>query len=234
MDSIEKTNYNHHYQLNSKYLLPILMIYLMVTLAADVVAYKFIQIGPLVESGATLVFPITYLLGDVVTEIYGYAIARKFIWLNLICELIFSVIIFIIIHLDPPSFSHNQAAFNTVLGNTMRFVTAGIIANIISDFLNIYLISKWKVLLKGRHFWFRSLASTAISEFFLVIITGFTAFTGTIALTDVVHIAASAYILEIFYALLFVWPGWILIVYLKKSEKIDVFDHGINYNIFRY
>lgn len=222
------------FELNSKYILPIMMLYLMATLAADVVAYKFVQLGPLIESGATFIFPITYLLGDVVTEVYGYRVARKFIWLNLLCELIFAILILTVIHMQSPSFWHNQVAFNTSLGNTLRFVAAGIIANIVSDFLNVYLISRWKIFMKGRHFWFRSVASTSISELFLVIITGFSAFTGTMSLSQVGKVAASAYVLELFYALIFVWPGWMLIVFLKKREKIDVYDYNVDYNPFRY
>jgi len=88
--------------------------------------------------------------------------------------------------------------------------------------------------MKGKHFWFRSIASTAISELLLVVITGFSAFTGTMSLFNVAKVAGSAYVLEIFYAFVFVWPGWILIIFLKKAEKIDIYDYHVDYNPFRY
>ncbi|OGO91345.1 MAG: hypothetical protein A3F41_00465 [Coxiella sp. RIFCSPHIGHO2_12_FULL_44_14] len=225
---------NKNFELNSKYILPIIMLFLMATLAADVVAYKFVAFGPLIESGATFIFPITYLLGDVVTEVYGYSLARKFIWLNLVCELIFALLVISVIHLQSPSFWQYQSDFEHTLGNVLRFVVAGIIGNIVSDFLNVYLISKWKIFMKGKHFWFRSIASTAISELLLVVITGFSAFTGTMSLFNVAKVAGSAYVLEIFYAFVFVWPGWILIIFLKKAEKIDIYDYHVDYNPFRY
>lgn len=225
---------NKNFELNSKYILPIIMLYLMATLAADVVAYKFVAFGPLIESGATLIFPFTYLLGDVVTEVYGYSTARKFIWLNLICELIFALLIIGVIRLDSPAFWSYQSDFEHSLGNVLRFVISGIIANIISDFFSVYIISKGKIFMKGKHFWFRSIASTCISELLLVVITGFSAFTGTTSLLNVAKIAGSAYILEIAYACIFVWPGWMLIIFLKKAEKIDVYDYNIDYNPFRY
>lgn len=222
------------FEINSRYILPLMMVYLMATLAADAVAYKFVQFGPLVESGATFIFPLTYLLGDVVTEVYGYKIARKFIWLNLICELLFALLVVGVIHMKSPAFWQYQTAFDQSLGNVLRFVVSGIIANIVSDFLNVYLISKWKVLMKGKRFWLRSLGSTALSELFLVVIAGFFSFTGTIPLLQVAKVAGSAYILEIFYAILFVWPGWLIIFYLKKKEKLDIYDYQVNYNPFRY
>lgn len=222
------------FELNSKFILPIIMLYVMATLAADVVAYKFTNIGPLRESGATFVFPITYLLSDVVTEVYGYKIARKFIWLNLICQLLFALIIVGIINLQSPPDLHSQDYFNLALGNTLRFVVSGIIANIISDFLNVYLISKWKIFMKGKHFWLRSVASTSISELFLVVIMGWMAFIGTTSFANVAKVIVSAYILELFYAFIFVWPGWVLILFLKRAERIDTYDYNIDYNPFRF
>lgn len=222
------------FELNSKYLLPIMMLYLMATLAADVVNFKFIMIGPLLESGATLIFPITYLLGDIVTEVYGYHIARKFIWLNLLCELIFAFIVFAVIHVQSATGIAYQNDITHALGNILRFVLAGIIANIVSDFLNVYLISKWKIFMKGKHFWLRSLGSTAVSELFLNIITGMLAFFGSMNIMHLFHLITSAYLLEIFYAIVFVWPGWMIIIYLKKKEQIDVYDYNTNYNPFHY
>lgn len=88
--------------------------------------------------------------------------------------------------------------------------------------------------MKGKYFWLRSVASTALSELMLNIITGSLAFTGTVALAHVGNIIISGYLLEIFYAFIFVWPGWVLILYLKKKEHIDVYDYNTNYNPFRY
>jgi hypothetical protein len=138
------------FEFNSKYLLPLMMLYLMATLAADVVANKFVTFGPLLESGATLIFPFTYLIGDVVTEVYGYQVARKFIWLNLTCEFIFAILVLLVINLDSPAYIPHQAEFKYSLGNMLRFVVSGVIANIISDFLNVYLVSRWKIFMKGR------------------------------------------------------------------------------------
>ncbi len=234
MDVSLATSRQKAFEINARYILPVLMFYLMATLAADVVAYKLVQFGPLVESGATLIFPITYLLGDVVTEVYGYRVARQFIWLNLVCELLFALLVMGVIHLQPPHFWQGQLAFEQSLGHVLRFVLSGIVGNLMSDFLNVYLISKWKVFMRGQYFWLRSLGSTAISELVLVVVTGFFAFTGTMSLAHVFQLAGSAYVLEIVYALIFVWPGWLLILFLKKKEKLDTYDYNVDYNPFRY
>lgn len=86
--------------------------------------------------------------------------------------------------------------------------------------------------MKGKHFWLRSVASTCISELFLVVITGLTAFAGTMSLNHLSNIILSAYGLELFYAFIFVWPGWFVIVYLKKAEALDTYDYNVNYNPF--
>ncbi len=220
-------------KLNSKYLLIIIMAYFVAILSADVVAYKFVSIGGITLSGATIVFPLTYLFSDVITEVYGYNIAKKIIWLSLIGELIFSMIIKGVISLPSANFENYQNAFELTDGSMYLFVIGGIIGNITSSFLNIYLISKWKILLSGRLFWIRSILSTAISELLIIGVAVIIGFSNRLSLHQQITVFSWAYFIEIIYACVFVWPAWALSLFLKKSEGIDSYDYNVNYNPFK-
>lgn len=219
--------------LNSKFILPLAMLFITASLTADTLAYKFWEFGPFLESGATLVFPFTYVIGDILAEVYGYSIAKKIIWVSFGCEILFSSLVTIIIKLKSPENISNQFDYHEIFSNILRFVIFGIFSDLSSSFLNIYIISKYKIVFSGRAFILRSLASTAIGELIMNVMLCFLAFIGFTSIRNVFHITVSAYILEIIYACVFVIPAKLICDYLKKKEKIDAYDTGINYNIFR-
>ena len=225
---------NQPLKLNSLFILPIAMIYLTAMLAADAVAFKFVGVEGIALSGATVVFPFTYLFGDVIAEVYGYDTARRIIWLSLLCELCFALVIKGVITLPYPAFANYQEAFNLADGGMPRFVVGGIIGNIISSFLNIYLISKWKIMAKGRIFWLRSIVATALSELLITIFAVMIGFSSVISVWNQIRVIAWGYSLEIFYAVIFVWPAWGISAFLKNKEGIDSYDYGVNYNPFRF
>lgn len=225
---------SNQFFLNSKYLLFLSILYCVFCLSADVMANRFSSYGKFIWSDATLIFPLTYLISDIITEVYGYKIARTLIWIILIAQFTFSILLNLTNMTHPANFFTLGQEYTSVINPIFRFVLAGTIANIASDFLNIYLISRWKILSKGKLFWLRSIGSTAISELLLVFISGSIAFFGTVSYKNFQQIILSAYALEMFYAFIFVWPGWAIASYLKKSEGIDVYDHIINYNPFEF
>ncbi len=205
----------------SHYILILGMVNITISLAADIVAYKLVNLGPALLPGAPLIFPLTYIIGDIVAEVYGYNVAKKIIWLTLICELFFAIAIKLIIHLPSPIFWHQQHSFNEVVDPILRFVLAGIAAVISSSFINIYMVSKWKILMKGRHFWLRSLGSSAIGGFILVLVTILVGFSGNIHWSKLTHMILS------------VWPASIITGFLKLEERLDVYDIGTNFNPFK-
>lgn len=222
-------------KLNSRFIIILSMLFLTASLAADVVAYKFTGVSNIfILSGATIVFPITYTLGDIIAEVYGYAAARRLIWYGLFCELIFALLIEGVIRLPSSStpFPY-QNEYKDIFAPLLRFVISGIVADLVSNFINIYIISKWKIFMKGKKFWLRSIGSTAIAELVMNIIICFMAFTGIGTFLDVLKITLSAYALEMFYASIFVVPAALLAALLKNREKIDAFDFKTNYNPFR-
>lgn len=223
---------NQPLALNSKYILPIAMVYVTVMVAADVVAFKFAYFFGVAESGATIIFPLTYVLGDVTCEVYGWNTALKIVCLGLACEALFAILITLIIHLPSYGIGQFQNEYVDILGNILLFVFGGIIANSVAGVLNIFFISKWKVLIKGKAFWIRSILSTCISEFILNFIVVFIAFTPFLHFKTTMHVFVNTYVLEILYAILFVFPAQLLVSFLKNSEGIDAYDYGISYNPF--
>ena len=218
--------------INSKYIIFLTMLYMTVSLAADVVAFKFGYFFGLVESGATIIFPFTYILGDVMCEVYGWKLTIKIVWLALICEVIFSVLITLVIYMPSYGIGDYQDQYVNTLGKIWFFVLAGVVSNSIAGFINIYCMSKWKILMQGKYFWMRSILSTCISEFILILITILIAFLPFIKLDMTIKVFIDAYFLEIIYAFIFAFPANLLVNFLRKKEGIDAYDYGVSYNPF--
>lgn len=211
------------------------MLYVTFSAAADIVAFKFATVLGLVESGATILFPLTYVIGDVTCEVYGWQISMKIVWMGLLCELIFALLCTMVVYLPGAHINFFQTEYVDLIGKKLLlFVGAGIISNAIAGLLNIFFISKWKILIRGKVFWVRSILATCISEFILILITVLIAFVPFINLTNTIHVFVNAYLLEIIYAVIFVIPAQMLVLYLKRQEGIDAYDYGISYNPFNF
>ena len=220
-------------KLNSKFIIPLAMLFVASSTAAAVVSYKFSTMGPLIECGATIIFPLTYLISDVITEVYGYAIARNIIWYALGCELVFALAIELVLALPNAAGFPYQNEYKVVLSPVLWFVVSGIIGDLVSSFTNIYLLSKLKILLKGKKFIVRSILSTAVGELIMNIIVCGLAFSSVVPLITVSKIIFHAYLLELIYAVIFVIPAAFLIIVLKRHDNKDAYDYGTNYNVFK-
>ena len=227
-------SYKKNFKINSNFILLLSMVYVTVSLSADVVAFKLTNFFGFIESGATILFPLTYVIGDVVCEVYGWTTAMKLVWFGLLCEFLFATLITGVIHLKSYGVGLHQAEYINVLGNMWVFVAGGIVSNLVAGLLNVYLISKLKIFMDGRSFWLRSIFSTCISELILVVMTGSIAFLPFLSSKITGKILIDAYILEIIYALIFVFPAQWLADKLKRFEQLDVYDNDQNYNPFKF
>jgi uncharacterized integral membrane protein (TIGR00697 family) len=206
---------------NLKWITRLSMAFLAIYLTADAVAYKMITIENLIFPGPPFIFPLSYTLGDIIAEIYGPKIAKRIIWMALILQTFFVVTVKLIIYLPSPSFFHKEADYIAVFGNLPHFILAGFLAVLTSSHINVYLLSKWKVLLKGKHFFWRSFAASSIGGFILVIITICIGFSGTINSSKIIPMILSVYLLEMLYSLVFAYPASLLTGYLKINLKKD-------------
>ncbi|MES2203998.1 MAG: queuosine precursor transporter [Pseudomonadota bacterium] len=218
----------------NKYLLLITSLYITALLATVPLAYKIVSIGPFTLFGSIIVFPLIYIFGDVTTEIYGYKIARQLIWIALFCDTLFSCILTFGIHLpSPPSFQY-QMAYNYILGHSIQLVLGGVLGIFVGQFLNIYILSKWKIFLKGRCFWLRSFCSSAIGETITMAIGMGVGRLGIISAHDYLYALGSTLLVQYIYLSISVWPAQLIVFILKNTENVTINDAKTSFNPFKF
>lgn len=204
---------------NYKYARFLAMVYLTFLLAATVVAYRIVKIGPFPEPGSTLIYTFSFFLANVYSEIYEGALARKLIFESIACGYIFAILLSVINLFPAPSYWNNQDAYDQVLGHVFRFTNAGVIGYLISSFLNVYLITHWKRKMNGKLFWLRSLAASSLSELAATFIAGIITFMGMLPTKEMFILLSSALIFKIIYGFIAIFPASFLAFYLKKKES---------------
>jgi hypothetical protein len=195
-------------------------------------ANKLTVINQWILPGGIFVFPLTFCICDIVGEVYGYAYPRLFIWIGVFAEFIFSIVVIEVSHTAAPVYFLNPEAYYTVFDPTFRYVLSGLAGLLAGEFLNIYLLAKFKIALRGNFFVIRSLISTALGQFSLTVIVDILNYTGKMPTTDLLAMMVSGFTWKMVFAFLLVFPSWLLVRYLKKSENIDHFDVCTNFNPF--
>ncbi len=221
-------------QSSHRYLVFFTALYITLPIAATVLSYRLVEIGPFLLKGGSLIYPLTYVLGDVITEIYGYKISRQLIWTSIICAYVFAMLITIIIHMPMPGFWHGEKAFETVLGHTLRFTIGGSIGSLLGSFINVYIISKTKIYTHGKYFWLRSLFSSSFGEIIQSIIVFSIAFLWIYPTPMIINMIATAFLFKCIYSLLTVGPANYLVYFLKRKTHIDVYDFNTKFTPFSF
>ena len=200
---------------------------------ANIVEQKLINIGPIEATAGLLIFPFSYILNDVISEVWGYKKARLIIWMGFFANFL-AVAIFQLSILLPPSvhFTH-EAAFNLVLGATTRITLASFIAFLIGSFLNAYVMSKMKIMQKGRHFSIRAVISTIVGEGADSICFFSLAFIGIVPLRDLALLIFTQALMKTTYEIIMLPISNRIVNWVKHKEDTDVFDKDINYNPFK-
>ena len=215
-----------------KYFWIISSIFVAVLLIANTTASKLVSLGSFVVAGGIIIFPISYIFGDVLTEVYGYARSRKVIWTGFLCLMLMSLVYWIVGLMPYPSFWQNQQAYDAILGFVPRIVLASIIAYFVGEFSNSYVMAKMKIFSRGRHLWMRTIGSTIVGEGIDSVIFGFIAFYGVIPLEGLFLAILSGYILKVLYEIIATPFTYIIVNFLKRAEGVDVYDNKTNFNPF--
>jgi uncharacterized integral membrane protein (TIGR00697 family) len=208
----------------------IIAVFITCLLTSNIVAVKVIGLGPFTLPAAIFVFPLSYIFGDVLTEVYGYRTARRVIWLGFACNLIFVFFAWIGQILPGADFWEAQAAYERILGFVPRIVGASICGYLVGEFVNSYVLARMKILTKGRWLWSRTIGSTIIGQALDTAIFITIAYTGTNSpiATMILHHWFVKTAIEVICT-----PATYTIVNrLKKSEGIDYYDHETRYNPF--
>ena len=217
---------------NSKYFLYIGIFFVATLMISNTIAAKLINVGPLVLSGATFIFPISYIFGDILTEVYGYRASRKIIWSGF-AALIFMSFCYWIVQILPtaPSWP-NQNAYELILGSVPRIVLASMVAYFAGEFTNSYILSKMKVRMQGKQLWVRTIGSTVVGEGVDSVLFVLIAFAGILPLNILFTIIISIYLFKVAYEIVITPLTYLIVNKLKRAEGIDIYDKGISYNPF--
>lgn len=201
-------------------------------LISNIVAFKLITLGPWVLTAGVLLFPITYIINDLVAEVYGYDRAKKVIWFGFGMNLLMVAYFAIAIALPHPVFFTGQAAFATVLGGTWRILLASLSAYLVGSFTNAFIMSKMKVATQGRFLMARAVISTLFGEMFDSTIFVLIAFLGLYDINTVVMMIFTQTAVKTLYEILIFPVTATIIAKVKKAENLDTYDKHISYNPF--
>ncbi|MEE8420856.1 MAG: queuosine precursor transporter [Dehalococcoidales bacterium] len=206
-------------------------IFITCLITANVIAVKLISFGPVILPAAIFIFPLSYIFGDLLTEVYGYRQARQVIWLAFICNLIFVIFVWMGQLLPPASFWEGQRSYEIILGYTPRLLAASFLGYLVGEFANSFIMARMKVLTRGRWLWSRTIGSTIVGQGLDTTLFITIAFIGTPAFLPVMilyHWLAKTVI-----EALATPATYRLVNYLKRKEGIDVYDDRTNFNPFR-
>ncbi len=217
-----------------KYFDIILGLFVAVLLISNVVSAKIVKFGPFTFDGGTLLFPLAYIFGDILTEVYGYKQSRRVIWTGFFSALLMSLIFIIIGKLPAAGGWENQEAYDKILGLTPRIVIASLIAYFSGEFSNSYILAKLKIVTRGRWLWTRTIGSTIVGEGVDTLLFINIAFLGVFPNYLILTLIISNYIFKVGFEMIVTPLTYALVHFLKKNEGIDVYDYKTNFTPFSF
>ena len=200
---------------------------------SNTVAVKIIDLGKFTVTGAIFIFPFTYILSDILTEVYGYKGSRPIIWAGF-CAIIFMALMYTLVGILPAApFWQEQESFETILGQVPRVVVASLLGYLAGSFSNSFILSRMKVWMKGRYLFVRTIGSTIIGEGVDSIIFILVGFAGIIPDSNIMTVIISSYLIKLGIEVVVTPITYRAVSYLKSKEKIDTYDTDISYNPFK-
>jgi uncharacterized integral membrane protein (TIGR00697 family) len=210
---------------------------------ANIIAVKIVAIGPLILSAAILIFPFSYIFGDILTEVYGYARARRVIWIGFGCNLLAVLAIWLSIKLSPAPFwkigtfespQASQQAYQAIFGFTPRILAASFIAYLVGEFLNSFVLAKMKIATGGHHLWMRTIGSTVVGQFADSGVFISLAFYGTMPNGALGGLIVTQWLVKSAYEALVTPFTYLVVNYLKRMEGEDYYDRKTNFNPLKW
>ena len=207
--------------------------FVTVLLCANLIgAAKVARVWGVTFGAGVLFFPISYVFGDVLTEVYGYARARKVVWAGFGALIFASFMSWAVLAFPPAPGWPYQAAFETVFGSTPRIVLASLIAYFAGEFCNSYVLAKMKLLTSGRFLWTRTIGSTVVGQAVDTTVVMFAAFYGTRPTSVILRLIVAGYLIKVVYETLMTPVTYWIVNFLKRTEHVDYFDYDTNFNPF--
>lgn len=207
-----------------KYLDVVAMVFVTAILVSNLAAQKLFKLGPAIFSAGILVFPISYIFGDILTEVYGFRRARRVIYCGLFANLFMALVLWVAIELPPAPGWNLQREFEAVHSMVPRIVLASILAYVAGELANSIVMSRLKILTEARHLWFRTISSTLVGQFVDTVLFVSIAFVGIMPNKLLVAAAISAWIFKSAYEALATPLTYFIVGRLKRLEGIEHFD----------
>ena len=208
-------------------------VFITCLLTANIISVKLIDVLGLVLPAGIVIFPISYITGDVLTEVYGYGQARRVIWLGFICNLILVAAIWLGKILPSASFWDGQGAYERVLGYTARLLIASFLAYLVGEFLNAFVMAKLKIFTRGRWLWTRTIGSTVVAQGFDSLVFVTVAFTGIIPARALAMAVVAQWLVKSAYEAAATPFTYLSVNFLKQREGLDVYDRDTHFNPLR-
>jgi uncharacterized integral membrane protein (TIGR00697 family) len=206
---------------------------------SNIIAVKLVALFGLILPAAVILFPVAYIFGDILTEVYGYRRARQVIWTGFICNLIAVIAIWLAGALPPAPFwalgpfatpREAQLAYEAILGFTPRLLAASFSAYLVGEFLNAIVLARLKVRTQGRFLWLRTIASTLLGQGADSVVFISLAFGGIFPIGDLGTAILSQWGFKVTYEILATPFTYLAVNALKKAEGVDVYDHETDFN----
>jgi uncharacterized integral membrane protein (TIGR00697 family) len=203
-----------------------------VLIISNVASTKILLLGPFTFDGGTVLFPLAYIFGDVLTEVYGYRRSRRVIWTGFTWLFIAALVFSIVDHLPPAPGWTLQESFHAILGQTPRIVLASLVAYFSGEFSNSFVLAKMKLLTRGRWLWTRTIGSTLVGEAVDTALFLSIAFLGVLPPGLLQSVFISNYIFKCGVETFFTPITYAVVAFLKRAEQEDYYDYGTDFNPF--
>jgi queuosine precursor transporter len=207
-------------------------LFVSVLLISNIASTKILSLWKFTFDGGTLLFPVSYIFGDILTEVYGFRRSRRVIWLGFFAALLMSLVLYVVQILPPASDWSNQQAYEKVLGFVPRIVIASLLAYFAGEFTNSVILSRLKIITKGRFLWTRTIGSTIIGEGLDTLVFCWIAFYGILPQPLFWSVLISNYVFKCAVEIVFTPLTYLIVGILKRKENVDVYDYGVSYNPF--
>lgn len=196
-------------------------------------AAKLATVGGFTFGAGILFFPLGYVIGDVLTEVYGYARARRCVWAGFGAMLFMALMSFVVVKLPPAEGWPDQKAYEAVFGNTWRIVFASLVAFWAGEFANSFVLARMKVLTQGKHLWSRTIGSTIIGQGVDSILFYPLAFLGIWSTAQVLTVMVTNWALKVGWEVILTPVTYAVVGALKRREGLDIYDEATNFTPFR-
>ena len=216
-----------------RYLGLVTAVFVTCLITSNIIAVKIIAVAGVIVPAAVIIFPLSYLFGDILTEVYGYSRSRQVIWIGFGCNALTVLAIWIGGRLPSAVFWDGQAAYVRILGSTPRLLLASFIAYLVGEFLNSFVLARMKIATGGRWLWTRTIGSTLVGQGADSLIFITIAFAGSLSASNLARVVIAQWLVKSAYETIATPLTYAIVGFLKRTEREDYYDRQTNFSPFR-